>query len=441
MTFGLSPVLGRRAGQQNPYEPPTPLDQNEVLANQLLAAMAERTLGAQSAATEASSAYSSAAAAPQPNVFNERPVQTAGAMGLSRIAEGLGRAEAPAQVRQTIGDQQKALSARRVENLKALQTHYDSLAERAAKVGDLEQAAKQKALSDRAAREQAKLLEQTRQTGQNERTAATIAAADQRSAATIGAANTRARLGRESSERIASMRTGTGLKTPEFAAKVKTFSDGLANNQIQMAQVPREMRGAVLEDMAATGRKIIPNNTRMALKEIEASIGVINRLRYLSDKVNTAKKGLMGRGTEVKRRWEIFTRTNPDAIAYERERKAFAGNLARAGSADKGTLNEGDIQRAIGFTMPVGSEAEISKKQLDDAEAFLRERHASGIRLGSSADVSLPAAQSQSQTAAPTAPGATGGLVHMIGDDGSDLYVPADEVGDAEAEGASRADD
>lgn len=345
----------------------------------LLRALAERTSALAQDAQGAQQQYQQLASAPPPmlgglDVF----VPTLLSNIASVIARDPGYRE---RNQQNLGMERQSLLQSRAQNLQSLRDIYAQKAEAAQRSGDIEATEKFRLQHEKMSKLQEQVMETLK--GQMQ----TLRDAEGRKFTAE-----QNQLDRENALRIAAMRPGAhGGGDDRFGGfdpdQVQTDVDNLATGRIKPENLGKAggYDRVVRAEMNRQGKRIIPQKVRDAINEVGSARQVLNEIRSLSAELNTATPGAARIGQWAINQWGALWQTDAAAAQYGSARGSFAGNLARAVSAERGVLTEQDRDWAMRLIPTFGDAMEVAIGKLGRLDRFLAAKENNAVRAYSTA--------------------------------------------------------
>jgi hypothetical protein len=121
----------------------------------------------------------------------------------------------------------------------------------------------------------------------------------------------------------------------------------------------------------AKGILPLTQQQREGLASYDTARVIIQDIKQYSEKVNTEKGGLLGRGKQAGKLWGAYTQSDTNAAMLQ----SNSGELTRLARSmgEKGAMAEGDIARAAALTPSVTDTVDVAMQKLKDLSALINE--------------------------------------------------------------------
>jgi hypothetical protein len=163
----------------------------------------------------------------------------------------------------------------------------------------------------------------------------------------------------------------TGIDTGGLS--VQNWADLIIKGQAKITDVPNPkgstLRTQVINAIQNSGQAILSDKDREKLSVLDTAYNVYNTIKDLSEKINNFGPagriaGWLGRYVGGGTQW------NTDIARYNAARQGFVSNVART-LGEKGTLAEGDVQRAISNLPSVNDTRDVAEGKLSTLKNIL----------------------------------------------------------------------
>jgi len=164
------------------------------------------------------------------------------------------------------------------------------------------------------------------------------------------------------------------LYVPGSNPTVDNWARLIISGQAKITDVPNPkgstMRSDVTNAIATSGQLLLSDKDREKLSTLDTAFNVYETIKGLSEKINTF--GVGGRITGALSRYVGGkTQFNTDIARYDAARQGFVSNVART-LGEKGTLAEGDVQRAINNLPTVNDTKAVAEGKLETLRTILQ---------------------------------------------------------------------
>ena len=148
----------------------------------------------------------------------------------------------------------------------------------------------------------------------------------------------------------------------------------IISGQAKITEVPNPkgstLRSDVINAISSGGQLLLSDKDREKLSTLDTAFNVYETIKGLSEKINTF--GVGGRVAGYLSRYiGGATQFNTDIARYNATRKGFVSNVART-LGEKGTLAEGDVQRAINNLPTTNDTKAVAEGKLETLRKILQ---------------------------------------------------------------------
>ena len=165
-----------------------------------------------------------------------------------------------------------------------------------------------------------------------------------------------------------------GAYIPGSNPTVDNWARLIISGKAKITEVPNPrgstLRSEVVNAINSSGQLLLSDKDREKLSTLDTAFNVYETIKGLSEKINTF--GVGGRVTGYLSRYiGGVTQYNVDIARYNATRQGFVSNVART-LGEKGTLAEGDVQRAINNLPKVNDTKAVAEGKLETLRTILR---------------------------------------------------------------------
>ena len=165
-----------------------------------------------------------------------------------------------------------------------------------------------------------------------------------------------------------------GTYIPGSNPTVDNWAKLIISGQAKITEVPNPkgstLRSDVINAINSSGQLLLSDKDREKLSTLDTAFNVYETIKGLSEKINTF--GVTGRVTGYLKRYVGgATQYNTDIARYNATRQGFVSNVART-LGEKGTLAEGDVQRAINNLPTVNDTEAVARGKLETLRIILQ---------------------------------------------------------------------
>jgi len=148
----------------------------------------------------------------------------------------------------------------------------------------------------------------------------------------------------------------------------------IISGQAKITEVPNPkgstLRSDVVNAISKSGEYLLSDKDREKMSTLDTAFNVYNTIKGLSEKINTFD--VVGRVTGYLSRYVGgATQMNTDIARYNAARQGFVSNVART-LGEKGTLAEGDVQRAISNLPTINDTQAVAQAKLETLRNILQ---------------------------------------------------------------------
>lgn len=165
-----------------------------------------------------------------------------------------------------------------------------------------------------------------------------------------------------------------GVYVPGSNPTVDNWAKLIISGQAKITEVPNPkgstLRSDVVNAINSSGQLLLSDKDREKLSTLDTAFNVYETIKGLSEKINTF--GVGGRVAGYLGRYiGGITQYDTDIARYNAVRQGFVSNVART-LGEKGTLAEGDVQRAISNLPTANDTMAVAKGKLETLRKILQ---------------------------------------------------------------------